>query len=270
MAWNELDEPLRGRRQELLARVVGRGERLRQRRRVAWGAAAVSAVLAVAVPAAVWRGASDSGSRVVSASGGPAAPGPSADTGATTDGTTTVPAPSDSAVPATPPPSDARPTTTTSRPAAREPSPVVPPPPQSPTPTAQAGAVEQPPRCTPADLEVNATTDKTSYGPGEVVRVSGTLRNRSSQTCTYGASLRFEVRDGAGTPVFGYGGHAHYIAGQEPRLAPEESVATFPGQWDQQICAGMNGCTPAPPGVYTIVFDVHYASVTIPVTIRPD
>lgn len=86
MAWNDLDEPLRGRREELLARVVARGQRLRQRRRVAWGAAAVSAVLAVAVPAAVWRQADGSGRRGVSASGGPPSTDASTDTAATTDG----------------------------------------------------------------------------------------------------------------------------------------------------------------------------------------
>lgn len=118
---------------------------------------------------------------------------------------------------------------------------------------------------------MTATTDKTAYGPGEVVKVSGTLRNRSSRTCTYAASLRFEVLDGAGTPVYGpLHAHADYIAGHKPTLGPGESVDTFPAQWDQQVCAGMTPCSRARPGPYTIVFDVSYASVTIPVTIRPD
>jgi hypothetical protein len=272
LAWNDLDEPHRGRHDELLSRVVGRGERLRQRRRVAWSAAAVSALLAVAVPAAAWRGADRSGGRVVSASGGVASTDASTGAGGTMDGTTTVPAPTDSAVPATPPPpSDARSTTTTSRPTAGAPSPGVPPPSASPTPTAQAGEVEQPPRCTAADLEVAATSDKSSYGPGEVVKVAGTLRNRSSQTCTYGASLTFQVLDGAGAVVYGpLHTHADYLAGHEPTLAPGQSVPTFPAQWDQQVCVGLTPCRRAMPGPYTIVFDVRYASVTIPVTISPE
>jgi hypothetical protein len=117
---------------------------------------------------------------------------------------------------------------------------------------------------------VAATTDRPSYGPGEVVNITGTLRNRSSQTCTYAATIRLEIRDGAGKTVWGpIASHADYFAGGEPTLASGESAPTLSLPWDQQVCDGMHGCKPAPPGGYTIVADVAYGTVTVPVTIRP-
>lgn len=272
MAWNDLGEPMPDHRDELLARVVRRGELLRRRRRVVWGAAALSSVLAVVVPATVWSRDDNSRARVVSASEGQAYPETFADTGGTADGTTMVPdatvlEPDTTTV--TSPPATAPRATTTTAPAPPGPAPLHPTVPPPSLGGDQPGGEQQLPPCTAADLEVAVTTDKPSYGPGEVVKVTGTLRNSSSQTCTYGSTTHMEVRDSAGTVVYAGGGHADYIAGQEPKLAPGESGPTLPMQWDQQTCAEMSGCKPALPGDYTVTVDVGYGSAVVPVTIRP-
>ncbi|HEX2041015.1 MAG TPA: hypothetical protein VHF24_00125 [Acidimicrobiales bacterium] len=56
------------------------------------------------------------------------------------------------------------------------------------------------------------------------------------------------------------------------RSSPPDGASrpSFPAQWAQQICVWMTPCRRAPPGPYTIVFDVRYASVAIPYTIRRD
>jgi hypothetical protein len=229
---------------------------------------AFSSVLAVVIPTTVWSAGDGSRARVVSASGGKPSLGTVGDTGATADGTTTVPSPDESAVRDDVVPTTPRPLTE------RRPIPATTAPETTAPPSQESLGLEgpdthQPPRCTAADLEVAVTTDKPSYGPGEVVKVSGTLRNRSSQTCIYGSSLRFEVRDAAGTRVFGFSTHADYIAGHEPTLAPGHSTATTPAEWPQRRCTGFEACTSAPPGTYQVVVDVSYAVVTIPVTIGP-
>lgn len=273
MAWNELGEPIPGHRDELLARVTRRGERLRQRRRVAWGAATMCAVLAVVVPAVAWSGSDGRRARAVTTSGGLS----SSDTttaAIAADGTATPPAlPADATVPnggssgVKPPVAPlGRPTATTTAPPVSQPPPPVPDGGGT-SDAAGAGAPQPLPRCTNADLVATATTDKTSYAPGEVVKITGSLTNQSSQTCVHALSLSLEVRDAGGRWVYGFATHADYIAGREPTLAPGQSTPTLPAQWDQVACT--EGCTPAPPGDYTIVADVMYGAPTMVVTIRP-
>jgi hypothetical protein len=118
LAWNDLGEPIASPRDELIARVVGRGERLRRRRRAGWAAGTLVAVLAVVVPATAWSGGDGSRPRVVSASEGQA---PLEAVGEA-DPTTTVPPPDGAPTTSSAPSTTVRPSTsTTARPAATTP-----------------------------------------------------------------------------------------------------------------------------------------------------
>lgn len=151
----------------------------------------------------------------------------------TTQGATTTTAPSSTTERAT----TSVPGTTTRRPTTT----------RAPTTTAAGGAA---PACSAAQLEVTATTDKTSYRPGETVRFQGILRNRSGAPCTYTSYTASSRIDGpSGTPVRP---SAILVADafRDTQLAAGATLS-HPGTWDQQACPSGGSCSQAPPGTYT-------------------
>ena len=100
--------------------------------------------------------------------------------------------------------------------------------------------------CTPAELVASIDTDRDSYTPAQAVKVTTTLRNRSSTTCFYnGYGFKIDYKNDAGTSF----GAVHLIADsfRDVPLGPGETLTQTP-TWDHQACEP--GCRPLPPGAY--------------------
>jgi hypothetical protein len=102
--------------------------------------------------------------------------------------------------------------------------------------------------CTRAQIEVTATTDKSSYGPGQQVKVDSTLRNRSRTTCVYaGHTFQVAIQDAAGRTIITF-----ELIAPGPTGTPFVPGATLTGSvpWDQRTCQ-TQPCPQPPPGAYS-------------------
>ena len=104
--------------------------------------------------------------------------------------------------------------------------------------------------CVPAQIAVAIATDRPSYAPGQQVKVTSTLRNTSSVTCSYnGYSFTSEFKDETGKSFGGAALIADSFA--DVPFAPGQ-VLTNSASWDHRQCPEP-ACAPLPPGVYTVV-----------------
>ena len=125
-----------------------------------------------------------------------------------------------------------------------------------PAPPTSAGAS---PACTPDHLAAAITTDRHSYTPAQPVKVTSTLRNRSSVTCFYnGYAFGITFRNDAGATFGGVNVVADSFA--DVPLRPGETL-TNTGSWDHRACPEP-GCAPLPPGPYYATATWRIASHT--------
>ncbi|HEX2047887.1 MAG TPA: hypothetical protein VHF27_08985 [Acidimicrobiales bacterium] len=103
--------------------------------------------------------------------------------------------------------------------------------------------------CPTGEVKVTVTTEKGTYARGEAVRWSSTLENRSSTTCLMSGRAFFHVEDTAGTIVGSFPYTADYML---PVKAEPGKVITNTGGWDQKDCSGP-ACTHVTPGTYVVV-----------------
>jgi cytoskeletal protein RodZ len=110
--------------------------------------------------------------------------------------------------------------------------------------------------CGAASIAVTIATDRPSYGPGEEVKVTSTLRNKSSVTCTYnGYGFTTSFRDEAGHTFGGTRVIADSFA--DVPFPPGQTI-THTGTWDH---------LGSPPGVYTAVGTWNFGTATAEVTV---
>ena len=103
------------------------------------------------------------------------------------------------------------------------------------------------PDCTASQIEVTATTDRTSYPAGQQVKVDSTLRNRSQATCFYaGHTFQVAIQDAVGRTMITF-----EIATPGGTRSPFVPGATLTGSvpWDQRSCQNQP-CPQPPPGPY--------------------
>lgn len=126
----------------------------------------------------------------------------------------------------------------------------------SPTPSpSPSPSPTPPPVCTPEEVEVVTTTDRSSYQPGEEVKVTSTITNRSNHVCyrpgtTDGMEIAFWDSEGTNGLITGY--IPDYVGPLE--WAAGEAI-TYSYSWDQKTCMKGSGCSPytqAPPGTYFV------------------
>lgn len=227
---NDENRPLRS-REVLLEQVYRRGRQLRRRRQVFRVAVGVVAALALVVPAVGLSALvldSDSSLHVGTAPSGKE---------------TEDPYEADSSPSPTATVSPESPKSTPSISPSPSPSPSSPSPP--------------PPVCTPAEVEVVTTTDRSSYQTGEEVKVTSTVTNRSNHICHRAEAQSVAFRDSEGTTwFFYYYPSAEYGPGYSPEWAPGETLTTS-YSWNQKTCKSEadTACQPAvqaPPGTYIV------------------
>ena len=267
-------------RDEWLAEVRRRGERIRRRRQLAVSAVGAVALLGpvVAMVSYAAGGDADRQFRVVAEGRSPrsGAAGPSLPTslaeGEAIVTTTTLPG-ADPLPEVTAPPGPLYSTTTTEvhrrvssvngvpssdNPVARptppttttgndlvRSSPVLPVPASTTVPPGDAALAA----CPNDGVKVTVTVDKRSYARGETVSWSSTLENRSGTTCLVSGRAFFHVEDGAGKIVGSFAYTANYML---PVKAEPGKTITNSGNWDQQDCSGSR-CTQVSPGTYVVV-----------------
>lgn len=139
--------------------------------------------------------------------------------------------------------------TTAPAPTATSPPPTDPPPTTS-RPPAPATTTPSPPACSSLLLAAEAVSEKPTYGPGEIVRIQATLRNKSDVACRYSSyGISNRIDNASGQPVR----PAPILTIdtlEENILLPDQTLGSAP-TWDQQICSGAAApCTQAPPGQY--------------------
>lgn len=268
MSWTES-----GTRDAWLAEVRRRGERIRRRRRVALSLTGAVVVLLPALALASLSGqrSADRDVRVAAAGPGPTSalpftpPPPSA----VDEPPTTVPGETGTATPA--PPAQ-EPTTTAAAPGrvgpvnevqvtptTRAPAddPVVRttiPSPSGAT-GAPAGTVptttvpsDAPSPCPPSEVSVTVVVERSSYAPGEPVRGTTSITNRSSTTCLLPPRESVHIEDASGKTV---GSFAYTMELRPPVVAAPGRTLTGTFTWDQRTCPGP--CAQVPAGTYVAV-----------------
>jgi hypothetical protein len=159
-------------------------------------------------------------------------------------GRTTPPQPSASSTPAADDPVVRTPTTVPSGSAS---SPVATAPPAvPPAPTVPAGE-----RCPSSEVRVTVATGKAAYAPGETVRGSTTIENRSATACLLPTRGFVRILDAAGNDVSGF---AYTMEYRFPALAEPGKTFTTPFTWDQRDCSG-GSCVQVPAGTYNVAAD---------------
>lgn len=272
MGWNDLQEPIPGSRPELLDRVTARGRWLRQRRQMTWAAAGVLAVLAVAVPAATLvepeRGRSTEVATMAppDSAFGPAPDGLPEGAAVESPPVEPLPFPGPTLAPARGTPTTVRPTAPGPAPAPGPSSDPAPAPGPLRSPPPDPSPAPKPPNCTPSDLRMTVTPEKQSWGPGEPVRLTVALQNRTDHVCGYNASLMLTGYDASGRAVgLGHSRINEYFFGDLDPLAPGQLVSETL-EWEHYTCEGSPAvCTPLAPGVYRIV--VNKAASTAEATV---
>jgi hypothetical protein len=119
------------------------------------------------------------------------------------------------------------------------------------------------PPCTPPDVAVTGSTDKSNYQRGEVVHVTGTVRNVGVRTCYLPSSFTVDIRDGSGNGIGGYGVSVDVAGGTLP---PPSWTPTY--NWPETTPEGK----PVPLGHYSIKvsfsdFGKVYGSKTLDIEI---
>lgn len=262
-------------RQEWLDDVKRRGERLRRRRRLTFATLAAVALVLPATALATFLGGSATDNREINlAVAGPPPTGEVAGAGATApapEETTTTTAADQLRVeaghgrtePATPGSSVPADDPVLRRPGATKPAPsgnsssdpntpissepAVPPPPTVSPPTTAPGAAN----CPSSDVRVTVTTDKTTYAPGETVRGSTTIANRSASACLLPTRGFVRIINAAGRDVSGF---AYTMEYRFPVLAEPGKTFSTPFTWDQRDCSG-SSCVQVPAGTYNVAAD---------------
>ncbi len=114
---------------------------------------------------------------------------------------------------------------------------------------------DSPVTCGPGVLEAVASTDRTSYLPGETVMVTSTVRNVSSEPCRYVSSdFQYTFKTSSGIPLGGGASHGDRFSTEPLTLAPKQAL-TGTGQWDQRDCLeGPDSCRRAASGKYLVDF----------------
>jgi hypothetical protein len=266
---------LRRSREELLADVRRRGGRIRRRRRTA---TALTGALALVLPVtALLAMGSRPDPDVHVTAAGPAGVNVAAPADPVVDATTTtlISAAAETVVPPTTqdpqdrgpggpgrlPPAEPTTTVPTTRPAVDDPvirSPTtIPPttaaghPPVATTAIAAGTPSGNPavPACPVADVRVTVTVEKATYAPGETVRWTSTLENRSATTCAVSGRAFFHVEDNGGRAV---GAFPHTADFQLPVKAEPGKTITNGLSWDQRDCSG-SACVQGPAGTYVVV-----------------
>lgn len=113
--------------------------------------------------------------------------------------------------------------------------------------------------CAPAQVDVSATTDKTTYSPGQQVKVDSTLRNRSQSTCSYaGHTFQVAIQDAVARTIITF-----EINTPGPARSPFVPGATLTGSvpWDQRSCQAQP-CPQPPPGPYSAAVTWTFAGRT--------
>lgn len=103
--------------------------------------------------------------------------------------------------------------------------------------------------CPTSHVTVTVTPGRQAYGPGERVTWSSTITNTSATTCLMSGRAFFHVEDNMGNKV---GQFAHTADFQMPVKAEPGKSITNSHSWDQQDCSGST-CRQVPPGRYTVV-----------------
>jgi hypothetical protein len=271
-------------REEWLAEVRRRGERIRRRRLLAVSAVGAVALLAPAFAVASYTIDGDRGRRLqVAAEGPPPSRGatgpslPSVIAGGQALSTTTTLAGAEPLPEVTAPSGPLYSTTTTAADVNRRASPttVVPSyddPVVRPTPSTtvtdgnssrSSGATTSPTvttlppppgeptlsACPTGDVKVTVVVGKPTYAPGETVSWSSTIENRSPTACLMSGRAFFHVEDTAGKIVGSFAYTADYML---PVKAEPGKTITNSGTWDQKDCSGP-ACTQVPAGAYVVV-----------------
>lgn len=103
--------------------------------------------------------------------------------------------------------------------------------------------------CPSDGVEVTVMIDRPSYAPGDTVTWSSTLENRSGTTCLVSGRAFFHVEDTGGKIVGAFPYTADYML---PVKAEPGKTITNTGIWDQKDCSGPT-CTPVSAGTYVVV-----------------
>ena len=107
------------------------------------------------------------------------------------------------------------------------------------------------PACPPEGVRVLVATDQSSYAPGQTVRWTSTLENRSATACLLPSRAYFRVENAAGKVVGAFATTADY---RMPVKAEPGKVFTSSLGWDQKDCSG-SACVQVPAGTYVVVAD---------------
>lgn len=107
------------------------------------------------------------------------------------------------------------------------------------------------PACPTDGVWVVVATEQSSYAPGQTVRWTSTLENRSTVTCLLPSRAYFRVDDVAGKVVGSFATTADY---RMPTKAEPGKVFTSSLSWDQKDCSGP-ACVQVPAGTYIVVAD---------------
>jgi hypothetical protein len=270
-------------RQEWLDEVKRRGERLRRRRRLSFAVVGALALMLPATALATFLAGGEDDRNVnlmvagppptgevaggdrATGAGEPPSVAPSEETTTTTteedrlqagvvDGRTEPPTPTSRPSAA---PGDApvvrTPATTPSGNSSSDPdapvssAPVSPPPPGAAPPTTAPGAAN----CPSSEVRVTVTTDRSTYAPGETVRGSTTIENRSGSACLLPTRGFVRITNAAGKDVSGL---AYTMEYRFPVLAEPGKTFTTPFTWDQRDCSG-GSCVQVPAGTYNVAAD---------------
>jgi hypothetical protein len=101
--------------------------------------------------------------------------------------------------------------------------------------------------CTSAQIQVTATTDRTTYSAGQQVKVDSTLRNRSQTTCFYaGHTFQVTIQDAVGRPIITF----EVVTPAERSTFVPGATLTGSVPWDQRSCQ-TQPCPQPPPGPYS-------------------
>ena len=107
------------------------------------------------------------------------------------------------------------------------------------------------PACPSDGVRVVVATEQPSYGPGQTVRWTSTLENRSAAACLLPSRAYFRVEDAAGKVVGSFATTADY---RMPVKAEPGKVFTSSLSWDQKDCSGP-ACVQVPAGPHVVVAD---------------
>lgn len=262
-------------RHEWLDEVKRRGERLRRRRRLTFATLAAVALVLPATALATLLGGTAGNRDVNLAVAGPpptgevagaipSTPAPEEATTTTSEPPLRVEAGRGRTEPATPGSSVPADDPVVRRPGATNPSPApgnsssdpntpvssepaLPPPPAVTPPATAPGAAN----CPSSEVRVTVTTDKTAYAPGETVRGSTTITNRSAGACLLPTRGFVRIMNAAGRDVSGF---AYTMEYRFPVLAEPGKTFTTPFTWDQRDCSG-SACVQVPAGTYNVAAD---------------